>query len=99
MDLPTAVEAIAAYRHAATSLRGIRRRAGRTAATTMAVAGHERVKAAAVTALLSSGHRDTVGLLVEEEDLAERLRLAHASGLARPELSARLRYTRRKLAI
>jgi hypothetical protein len=81
------------YRAAAQALRGIRSRNGRTAATTKAIARHEAIKAAAVADLLGRGETGLVGLLVQEEKLAERLR----GGVERPELAGLLMEIRRKL--
>lgn len=92
----------ARYRSAATALRGIRSRHGRTGATTSAIGRHEKAKADAVAAILTPDHLDPaarhlVGLLVEEEGLAERLRLAYRLGQDRPELQARVNDIRPEL--
>lgn len=92
----------ARYRSAAAALRGIRARDGKTGATDHAVDRHEDAKADAVTDILhpdvlNPEARHLVGLLVEEEGLAERLRLARCLGIPRPELEARITAIRREL--
>jgi hypothetical protein len=93
----SATSPAARYRAAAAALRGIRARSGQTAATTSAVDRHEAIKATAVADLMDGGHRHLVGLLVAEEGLAERMRIARLLGQARPELADRLLTTRRQL--
>lgn len=82
------------YREAASALREIRRRGGKTMATTYAIERHEATKAAAVDALVAASPlgRSLVGMLVEEESLAGRPDVKD-----RPELSGRLAEIRRKL--
>jgi hypothetical protein len=74
MDLPaTTREAIDLYRNAASALRGIKRRGGRTRATTSAIRRHEAAQHAAIVWLEAHGDRITTGWLVEEEKCADRL--------------------------
>lgn len=90
------------YRSSAAALRGIRARNGKTAATDAAIDRHEKTKADSVEALLAADRfdpdtRHLVGLLVAEEDLAERLRTARRLGQDRPELQARINAIRAEL--
>jgi hypothetical protein len=91
--------AVRKYRKSATAERGIRYRldrglAGSTRATEYAFAGHAERKADAVETLMAAGLKGMVGMLVEEESLAERLRTAETP---RPELEGRLLDLRRKI--
>lgn len=90
----TVNEAIDAYRHAAQAIRGINARDGHTRATLKAIESHEADQAQVVRALEGTDYRNLVGVLIEEEELAERLRIARRSGETRPELVSRLKEAR-----
>lgn len=97
--LTSTTDAVRKYRKAATAERGIRYRldrgqAGSTRATEYALANHAAIKADVVEYLVAGGLRGMVGMLVEEESLAERLR---TSDSPRPELAGRLQDLRRKI--
>jgi hypothetical protein len=99
---PEVAEAVRKYRKSATAERGIRYRMGRgqagtTRATEYALDLHATIKARSVATLMDAGYRGWVGMLVEEESLAERLRVASAQGQERPELAGRLADLRRKI--
>lgn len=79
------------YREAAAALRAIARNNGKTAATTSAIERREADKGTAINALMAAGERGIVGLLVEEEKLANR------DWQNRPELKARILQIRREL--
>lgn len=78
------------YQAAALSLRGIRSRKGSTLATTQAIQHHVAIQDQALGVLLRDYEQglQIVGLLVEEEKLAERLRGVPRG--ERPELRQRL---------
>lgn len=82
------------YRSAAQALRGIRSHGGRTGATIKAIRGWEGRQIDAIASLMDLGCGKIVGVLVEEEGLAERIRIARCSHQERPELAERLREAR-----
>lgn len=69
----TIAEAINDFRSANAALRQIRKGGGSTAATTNAIARHQRVADRAVRALMEDRQRAIVGDLTEEQHLIERL--------------------------
>lgn len=88
------MNAIRTYRKAVAAERGIRYRIARGQAgtrnalgTERALANHADTRAQVVRRLVAEGRRTLVGLLVEEADLAARLR---SSSEPRPELAQRL---------